>query len=168
MAVSTMLRVAGASALANTFVSILANSKAEQTRGQWYVVTVVDYAVILEFGSKNVPARPHWRPAMESVADEVSFGGPDNDEMIHAISVGGNLTRRMAIRLAKRIRALIRCGGMVDTGNYLASIAEGKTEAIAVAESESRLLDPSTSVLFASKLGEWSIRPWRVMGGRSR
>lgn len=152
---TTRLAVVGAKVLQAAFTKFITSAEQERARGKWYVVTVVDYAQVLEFGSRHMPARPHWRVAMEIMADDIKFSKKEQEDMLNGMIAGGNLRRDMALRLVKRIRALIRSGGMVKTGNYLASIAMGPTEGAALASSFENLLDPSTSVIFTNSAGSF-------------
>lgn len=137
---SIALRFAGFDVLQDAIEDILNAANEQKKRGNWYVASVVEYAEILEWNT------PHWRVAVQSLADEVELSTKDQQDMLNAMIAGGNLTKVMAQRLAARIRRYIREFGLVDTGNYLNSIAIGPSLGDALLQSRSQLLDPETAI----------------------
>lgn len=141
------MRFVGYQALRKVFEKFLVGAEAEQKRGAWWVVSVVDYALILEYGSQKQIATPHWRIAIQSLADDVELNVDDSQsKLIDAIAVG-ELRKDIAKSLLSRVKRLIIQNDLVDTGNYLASIAMGASQEEAFANSVAGLLDPDTSVV---------------------
>jgi hypothetical protein len=104
-------------------------------------------------------ARPHWRPA----AAEIRAKGVATRHRA-ARTAGGQFTfantpgelvlqtfgrdpvkNLVAGQLTRAIRRWIRIKDVIDTTNYLLSIAEGNTAAEALSKSRGQLLDPSTA-----------------------
>lgn len=131
----------GLTALAKVFKEIVEMGLEEQRRGDWHVASAVDYAEVLEWRT------PHWRVAIQSISDEVTLDVSQQQEMLNVMIAGGSLNKVTVMKLKSKIRMLIKANGLVDTGNYLGSIAIGPTQGEAFMNSESQLLDPSTSVL---------------------
>jgi hypothetical protein len=136
-----LLRFVGIKTLIEAFDEILKMGLEEQRRGDWYVVSAVEYAEILEWNT------PHWRVAIQMVADEITLDVKQQQDMLNIMIAGGSLTKATVTRLASKIRMLISANGLVDTGNYIGSIAIGPTQGEAFLNSEAQLLDPSTSVI---------------------
>ena len=140
MSVKIALRFVGLAFLQQTFANIIQSAEQEHRRGKWYVVSVVKYAEILEWD------RPHWRVAIQQLADEYALSTSEQQESLNMMIAGGNMSKKLAEKLAARIRRMIREQKIIETGNYLASIAAGSTLEEAISLSTSQLLDPSTAI----------------------
>lgn len=142
MAVATiLLRFVGIHALQDAFGSILDIGLKEQRRGDWYVVSAVEYAEILEWRT------PHWRVAIQQLSDEITLDTRKQQDMLNIMIAGGSIRKETAMRLKAGIRRLIRANGLIDTGNYIGSIAIGNSIGEAIGNSDALLFDPSTSVI---------------------
>ena len=140
------LRIVGA-VRALAIVNSIKHMAETQHRGQWWVATVVDYAELVEFGTQKMPARPAWREAIQRLIGEVTLNQQEADYMINATLVGGDLTKKVAMKLKAEIRRQIKTMGAIDTGNYYGSIGVGRTRAEALQDSINKLIDPSSSVV---------------------
>jgi hypothetical protein len=137
---SIIIRFAGMAALDAAFDQII-GAAGRENKGQWYVASAAEYAGILEWRT------PHWRVAVQMLADEVTMSQPEQQEYLNAMVAGGSMTKKMVMTLKATIRRQIKLHGLVDTGNYIGSIAIGPSEGEAFINSEDQLIDPSTSVL---------------------
>jgi hypothetical protein len=127
--------------------------------GERHVASIVFYGPYQEWGTRKLPARPHWRPA----AREIRARGISTRHLA-ARTAGGRFTWAntpgeivlqtfgrdpvkdiVAGQLTRAVRKWIRIKDVIDTTNYLLSIAEGDTAQEALEKSRSRLLDPSTA-----------------------
>ena len=135
------LAFTGFAVLQEIFDNVIQSAERETRRGQWYVVSIVRYGPFLEWQN------PHWQVAIQSVADEIELDTSQQMEMLNAMVAGGNLTKKIADKLMRRVRRMIIEKDLIDTGNYLASIAMGDTLESAMSASMSQLLDESTSVV---------------------
>ena len=140
-AASVLLRFAGIQVLSKAFDEILEAAFNTQQRGKWVVVSAVDYAEVLEWRT------PHWRVAIQSIADEFELDTREQQAALNVMIAGGSISKDLATRLAKEVRNRIHGENLIDTGNYIGSIAIGPSIGQAFIQSESQLLDPSTSVL---------------------
>ena len=135
-----LLRFIGIAALGDFLSEALDAALMEQRRGKWWVVSVVEYGEILEWRT------PHWRVAIRQLADDIEFDISEQQDMLNVMVAGGSLRKETVQRLATRIKRLIIANELVDTGNYLGSIAIGPSLGEALVQSESQLIDPETSV----------------------
>lgn len=135
------LRFIGIQALDKAFDEILNAALDQKQRGQWYVASAAEYGEILEWRT------PHWRVAIQMLADDVTLDTKQQQDYLNAMVAGGSMTKKVALSLKARVRRLIRQYDLIDTGNYLASIAIGPSVGEAFINSEDQLLDPSTSIL---------------------
>lgn len=138
---SIKLAFTGAAFLQEAFNVIIREAEKQKQRGKWYVVSVVRYAEILEWRT------PHWRVAIQSIADEIDLDVKQQLDMLNGMIAGGDLNKKTAEKLQRKIKSLIIANGFVKTGNYLGSIAIGPTLEQAIQNSLSQLLDPTTAVV---------------------
>lgn len=127
--------------LLRTFLDKIINiGVQEDRREEWYVVSSVVYGEVLEWNT------PHWRVAIHILSNQIEFSGEEQQEMLNAMVAGGSLKKETILRLKAVITDLIRANGLIDTGNYIGSIAVGPSREEAFAQSDIQLLDPTTSV----------------------
>lgn len=116
---------------------------AKNQRDAW-VGTVVFYGPYHEFGTQHLRARPHWRPAITQVITEVSGSKPaQHDVLLHMIGTKkiqghGSAPLAVALRIERAVKVHITKQGVIDTGNYRASVAAGISRGAVERESLSR------------------------------
>lgn len=143
---TAFLRVIGLVEAIDFLEDLIDGARKMQTDG-WYVVSVVDYAAIQEWGAINHPARPHWRVAIQKIADNFNMVIEGEEQLIDMIIAGGGLTKKIALSLKAEVRRQIKAQGIFRTGNYYGSIGIGRTLEEAIADSQSKLIDPSSSAV---------------------
>lgn len=136
---SIILKFVGIIGLHEVFLDIMGKASNEQI-GEWFVVSTVVYGEVLEWNT------PHWRVAIHLLANEIEFDGEEQQNMWNAMLAGGSIKEETAKRLRGVVKFLIAANNLVDTGNYLGSIAIGPTRDEAFFQSDLRLLEPETSV----------------------
>ena len=139
---SVSLSFTGLSVLGHFMDEALEAAIEEEHSDGWYVVSVVEYAEILEWRT------PHWRVAIQEIVDKTTIDLDEQDVYWNAMIVGGGgMQKEIAVRLANRIVAVIDVLDLIDTGNYRGSIAIGPSIGEALAQSSSQLINPESSVL---------------------
>jgi hypothetical protein len=78
-----------------------------------------------------------------SAAGRFTFA--NSPTMLYAATAGKGITKRIAGRAVRAVRGVIRRKNIIDTGNLLGSIAEGRNVAEMKARSESRLILPDSA-----------------------
>jgi hypothetical protein len=107
--------------------------------GEAWVGSAVVYGPFQEFGTKVLQERPHWRVAIPEIIAMVG-----QDEGLQGAVVDGLVGDgdpapiRIALMIERRVKEIIQAKGIIDTGNYRASIATGRTEKEAFDESASK------------------------------
>ncbi len=135
-----MLRFLGIGVLSSFLNRVLNIATQENRRDEWYVASTVVYGEVLEWNT------PHWRVAIYILANQIEFSGEEQQEMLNAMIAGGSLREETILRLKATIKDLIKANGLIDTGNYIGSIAVGSSREEAFMQSDMQLLDPTTSV----------------------
>ncbi len=135
-----LLRFSGAGLLSKFMRKALRAATDENRRAEWFVVSTVVYGEVLEWHT------PHWRVAIHVLADQIEFSGEEQQNMFNAMVAGGSIGEELAFRLKATVKDLILAHDLIDTGNYIGSIAMGPTHDEAMSQSDFQLLDPTTSV----------------------
>ncbi len=138
MANPISLKFAGIGALVSAFEHIISMASGQDE--SWFVASAVSYGEVLEWNT------PHWRVAIHILANEIEFSGQEQQNMLNAMLAGGQISKETIKRLRIKVMDMISAHRLVDTGNYLGSIAIGATMDEALSESDSILLDRTTSV----------------------
>lgn len=114
-----------------------------------YVGSAVEYGPYQEFGTSRIQERPHWRVAIPEVIAAAGSGGLKREmeeSLMEAVTggasaeidSGGNPPYVMALAIERRVKQVITAKGIIDTGNYRASVAAGRSESEAYSTSVSR------------------------------
>ncbi len=131
-------RLAGAAELLRAMEDAI--QKAQGIEREYWVGSAVDYGVYHEFGTSKIVARPHWVPSINRVAE--MFRLNINDSGTEAVNVmlesPRGLVQMVALALEREVKISIAAQGILDTGNYRASIATGPSESDAFQLSEAR------------------------------
>jgi hypothetical protein len=116
---------------------------------------------MLEFGTKLMPERPHWRVAIPEVMAEVNGNEDAEEDILGGLFKSSNIQSRaiqgigdidagdtaptvIALMIERRVKEIIKAKGIIDTGNYRGSIATGRSQEGAFAKSAGRVKDPSS------------------------
>lgn len=129
----------GITGLIAAFQQII-DSAIKSNNSEWFVASAVVYGEVLEWNT------PHWRVAIHILASEIQFDGREQQNIINAMIAGGFISKEVILRLKAKVQDMILAHGLVDTGNYLGSIAIGPSMDEALSESDAILLDRTTSV----------------------
>lgn len=90
----------------------------------WLVGTGVEYAVYLEFGTRDMDPRPFVGPVVNEVRTQGidGFLRANTRTSVDAITSADGLVRALALAMERRIKELITEKGLIDTGTLRASI----------------------------------------------
>ncbi len=129
-------------------------TRAAMDFGEAWVGSAVEYGPMNEFGTDVMEERPHWRVAIPQIVAELGGNKAAQNEVLDAmlglgdgfdpsgdvasIQSGGNAPLFVALKIERRVKQLMTSLGIIDTGNYRASVATGKTEDEAFAKSVAR------------------------------
>jgi len=135
------LRLLGVSQL----MKIFEGYKDVESSEAW-VGSAVIYGPMHEFGTSAIPARPHWRPAVEEVGAQIgSDQGLQGKVMDGLASYGsGWASFEVALMVERRVKEIIAAKGIFDTGNYRGSVATGQSQGGAFSRSASLAIDPDS------------------------
>jgi hypothetical protein len=90
----------------------------------WTVGTAVNYAIYLEFGTRDMDPKPFLRPAVaEARASLETFIATNTRTTLDAIDSADELVRIVALALERRVKEIITEKGLIDTGTLRASVA---------------------------------------------
>lgn len=108
---------------------------------EWWVGTVVEYAIYHEFGTRRMRARPWFRPAIRKVRLRFGAGAAIDSRKLWQDILAGRpgLVRTIALELEREAKQEIRRKGLIDTGNMRASVTAAPTKQDAASESERRV-----------------------------
>ena len=136
-------RLIGLEALTAMISGLMEEAK-DQERQQWWVVSAANYALALE------ERDPHWQEAVEIVAAKAEFGGTTVQTVGSGVAAPaiGNLTEDLANAIAAEVKDRIHLLGLIDTGNYLSSIAVGPDLQEAIRRSRSQMILPQKAINF--------------------
>lgn len=125
--------------------------------GDAWVGSAVEYSTFQEFGTRFLQERPHWRVAIPEIVaaapSDLGFQAEILDAMVGRELAGTSLARVesgasaplvIALRIERRVKQVMTAKGVVDTGNYRASIATGPTQPVAFANSAAKATDKSS------------------------
>lgn len=134
------IQVNGLTALISYF-NVLKKAAKELASKEAWTGTVVYYGPMLEFGTQNMPAIPHW----EVAAERMNISAEKEEELFLALTdPDEHVLMLVAIEFEAEVKKVIREKGLIDTGNYRASIVSGFTEQEVASKSASNAIDPST------------------------
>lgn len=103
----------------------------------WVVGTAVEYAIYVEFGTSERNPRPFFRPVLtEAKRDLSEFVRRHTETSLSRIDNPDELTRVIALALARRVKEVITEKGLIDTGTMRASVkaARGDPDPLPVAD----------------------------------
>lgn len=87
------------------------------------VGTAVEYAIYLEFGTRNMDPKPFVRPAARTYQESLDAAiAADTNTTLQAIDDVDTLVKVVAFGLERRIKRIIRAKGLIETGTLRASI----------------------------------------------
>lgn len=132
------LQLVGAAALRAAMARAIEAAREPQS---YWVGSAVPYGPFHEFGTTRVVARPHWTLAIPVIAARYGLSSQQNDLVNMMIETPRGLVIQVAFDLERQVKLEIRAQGIIDTANYVGSIAAGETEEAAFALSESRRID---------------------------
>ena len=130
-------------------------TKAAQDFGDAWVGSAVEYGPFNEFGTEVMEERPHWRVVIPQLAQEMGAsqsaqnaildamagfgeGADPSGSSIITVQAHGGAPLFIALQIERRVKQMITALSIIDTGNYRASVATGKTEEEAFANSSAR------------------------------
>jgi hypothetical protein len=111
--------------------------------GEAWVGSAVVYGPFHEWGTSVIQARPHWRVAIAEIIGQAGGDVKMQNQVFEAV-LKGEAPMEVALMLERRVKQIITSEHIIDTGNYRASIAAGKTEDEAFSRSAGRAKDPGT------------------------
>jgi hypothetical protein len=136
--------------------------KAAESFGEAWVGSAVTYAPYQEFGTRLLQERPHWRVAIPEIIAEVGGDQREQNAVLDALiaremegldfgevgQIDSAMTAPMvvALKIERRVKQIITAKGIIDTGNYRASIATGPNERAAWQKSAARAKNPQSVV----------------------
>ena len=86
-----------------------------ETTVDYQVGTAVEYAIYLEFGTRDMNPKPFVRPAVDDVESRL-------DQLAAEADSADELVTRVALALEREIKQTITRKGLIDTGTLRASI----------------------------------------------
>lgn len=113
-----------------------------QDFGEAWVGSAVIYGPMQEFGTRFLTERPHWRVAIPEIIAEVGGDQQMQNEVLDAmiarevegklftdakLDTGTTAPIKVALMIERRVKQIITTKGIIDTGNYRASITTGRT-----------------------------------------
>lgn len=130
-------------------------TRAAMDFGEAWVGSAVEYGPMNEFGTQFMEERPHWRVAIPAIVAELGGNQAAQDQVLDAmlgfgegfdpsgsdlasIEAGGNAPLHVALLIERKVKQVMTSLGIIDTGNYRASVATGRTEEEAFAKSAAR------------------------------
>lgn len=102
----------------------------------WWVASAAKYAEWLQ------ERDPHWEEAYALFV----YTAETEVDIVGLFMGEGNLAEQLAEQYARALRWTIYAHGLIDTTNYVGSIAIGPTEADAYEQSIRQLILPETSI----------------------
>ena len=91
--------------------------------GTWFVGTAVEYAIYLEFGTRDMDPKPFVRPAFLAYQSNLAAAiAADTETTLEEIDSADELVQVIAFGLERRIKQIIRAKGLIDTGALRASV----------------------------------------------
>jgi hypothetical protein len=134
--------------------------RAAEDFGEAWVGSAVEYGPMQEFGTRFLQERPHWRVAIPEIVAEVGGNQREQNAVLDAMiarevqgvglgeigSIDPGMTAPIvvALKIERRVKQIITAKGIIDTGNYRASVATGRSQESAFARSAARATDPDT------------------------
>ena len=129
------IRTVGLLRIYNALSGLVEAAEAEH---DWWVGTVVTYSAFLEFGTRKMPARPFFQPAILRVARKLgadhevkarTVGQRMSGRSLWALMVGDErgLVAKVAFSLEREVKVVIREKGLILTGNLRGSIVAAPT-----------------------------------------
>lgn len=107
----------------------------------YWVGSAVPYGPFHEFGTDNIVARPHWSVAIPVIAQRYGLSSQQDELVNMMIETPRGLVIQVAFDLERQVKLQIKAQGIVDTANYVGSIAAAETEEAAFSLSQSRMID---------------------------
>ncbi len=121
--------------------------------GEAWVGSAVAYGPMQEFGTQFITERPHWRVALPEVIGQIGGDAKLHDEILDAfvefdpsggagvgeIEAGTTAPAKVALLVERRVKQIMTAKRIIDTGNYRASVATGRTEEDAFGKSKERM-----------------------------
>lgn len=90
---------------------------------EWVAGTAVEYAIYLEFGTRDMDPKSFVRPAalvyQRSLRSAIAA---DTETTLDAIDDADTLVRVVALGLERRIKKIITAKGLIETGTLRASV----------------------------------------------
>lgn len=143
------------------FFRLLEN--AAKNSGEAWVGSAVQYGPYQEFGTQFLRERPHWRVAIPEIVAEVGGNVKLQEQVLDSMFArelkkegfevgvsGGDASEsgplRIALMIERRVKQIMTSKKIIDTGNYRASIASGRTENETLDRSRDRATNPETTV----------------------
>ncbi len=118
----------------------LSRAAAQQNAHDWWVGTIVEYAIYPEFGTRFMLARPAFREAIRRVSKRLGLTAELSPaKLLEAlIAPDQSLVALIAFELEREVKIVIREMGLILTGNLRGSYAAGPSLDAMAAFSESR------------------------------
>lgn len=107
----------------------------------YWVGSAVTYGPFHEFGTTSIVARPHWSVAIPVIALRYGLSSQQNELVNMMIETPRGLVIQVAFDLEREVKLQIKAQGVIDTANYVGSIAAAETEEAAFSLSQSRMID---------------------------
>ena len=110
--------------------------------GEWFVGTVVRYAIYQHFGTRYMQGIPFFQLALDRVAQRVQSDDALRQALMeHAVEPDPDLLKQLAILLEREVKLVITemkesRDRLIDTGVMRASFAAGPTIAETAAQSQ--------------------------------
>lgn len=129
------------------------SQRAAENFGEAWVGSAVEYGPYQEFGTRTITERPHWRVAIPEVVNEIAGSQVEQGRVLDGmlanvsgasnapvatVDSGGTAPMIVAQKIERKVKRIITAKRIIDTGNYRASVASGRTESQAYAKSEAR------------------------------
>jgi hypothetical protein len=94
-----------------------------ETTVTWVTGTAVEYAIYLEFGTRDMDPKPFVRPAARVYESNLEAAiAADTNTTLQAIDDADQLVKVVAFGLERRIKKIITAKGLVETGTLRASV----------------------------------------------
>lgn len=130
-----------------------------QDFGEAWVGSAVIYGPMQEFGTRFLTERPHWRVAIPEIIAEAGGDQQMQNEVLDAmiareingklftdakLDAGTTAPIKVALMIERRVKQIITAKGIIDTGNYRASITTGRNADDVYEDSVSLATDGTT------------------------
>ena len=101
--------------------------------GEAWVGSAVEYGPYQEFGTQFFEERPHWRVAIAEIVAETGTNVQLQNDILEAMVLRemgkgqAHPAMHVALKIERRVKQIMTAKGIIETGNYRASVAAGRT-----------------------------------------